>query len=145
MKTPDEIKKGLMACNAVGRVLKGESWCKEYCPYMDERFGCGQDYLLDDALAYIQQLEAKVDTLSAKAALFDDAMATGARMERERDALLKDIGSAQGCICIICKNYNNPNPGTGTAECNILGRFKDCGSDGALTCGQFKWRGVKEE
>lgn len=95
--------------------------------------------------AIIKQLEAKVDTLSAKAALFDDAMATGARMERERDALLKDIGSAQGCICIICKNYNNPNPGTGTAECNILGRFKDCGSDGALTCGQFKWRGVKEE
>lgn len=60
MKTPDEIKKGLRVCDHVGRVLKVEAWCKEKCPYMDKVYGCGQDYMLADALALIQQLEAQV-------------------------------------------------------------------------------------
>ena len=54
MKTPDEIKKGLEACSA--------DECHGYhvgCPYYNFSARCMQD-MAADALAYIQQLEAKV-------------------------------------------------------------------------------------
>ena len=50
---------------------------------------------MNDALEYIEHLEkqnkdlqVRVDALSSKAALFDEAMIMGAKMERERDALM---------------------------------------------------------
>jgi hypothetical protein len=127
MKRPDEIKKGLES-DALECIHQLEA---ENEAYKHAARKCCYESRCN---AQIKELE----TLGRR--LMDEKK----QLERERDALLKDIGSAQGCICIICKNYNNPDPGKGTAECNILGRFKDCGSDGALMCGQFKWRGVKE-
>lgn len=58
MKTPDEIKKAL-ECHQDGRAC-------HYCPYEQVRtfsvdgvtFGCTR-YLVTDALAYIEQLEAE--------------------------------------------------------------------------------------
>lgn len=53
MKMPDEIKKGLEACVAGECNGKGHK-----CPYRDE--GECTSTLAKDALAYIQQLKAKV-------------------------------------------------------------------------------------
>lgn len=89
MKTPDETKRGLRVCHSVGRVLAKELWCEKQCPYMDETYGCGQDYLHDDALAYIQQLEA------ANAELLNLCKQLEAKchqLERERDAAVECIG-----------------------------------------------------
>ena len=52
MKKPEEIKKGLECC--------AEDGCKG-CPYEDDcRMADGFSEVANDALAYIQQLEAKV-------------------------------------------------------------------------------------
>ena len=58
MKTPDEIKKGLEACTPV---WTGNHWksCNINCPYIGLADSC-RGQLLYDALAYIQQLEAKL-------------------------------------------------------------------------------------
>jgi hypothetical protein len=73
MKTPDEIKKGLERC-------KDCQSCTEYsepkCPYNDV-YEC-VDALLDDAFAYILQLEA------------------------ERDAMLSDMSCY--AMCAACKH-----------------------------------------
>lgn len=78
MKTTDEIKKGLECC-------KDYQSCTECgepkCPYNDIR-EC-VDTLLDDALAYIQQLEAKVEELERVRA---DLTATNMKL---RDAVFK--------------------------------------------------------
>lgn len=50
MKTPDEIKKGLKCCGCHALTA-----CNENCPYWGD---CGS--LEEDALAYIQQLEAQI-------------------------------------------------------------------------------------
>ena len=62
MKTPDEIKRGLQYCNSFVRVLKG---CAYGCTYWDEKYGCGSDYLMTDALAYIRQLEREKEAMIA--------------------------------------------------------------------------------
>lgn len=57
MKTPDEIKKGLEVC-ASG----AEFGCIDrFCPYgyLEDEGECCDSVLCDDALEYIQQLEAK--------------------------------------------------------------------------------------
>lgn len=90
MKTPREIKRGLRHCS--------EDGCKE-CNYEEDCYMAdGFSVLAFDALSCIQQLENKVqllearnDSLAAKAALFDEAMAAGAKMERERDAALDKL------------------------------------------------------
>lgn len=58
MKTPEEIKKGLRICRSLGMILGG---CGD-CPYKgwDGDCECG---LEDDALAYIQQLEERIDLM----------------------------------------------------------------------------------
>lgn len=73
MKTPEEIKRGLECCNS----NKG---CANACPYWDEKMGCGNDYLMDDALAYIQQLE------------------------QEKKAMLRDMKAWPACD--TCKHRN---------------------------------------
>lgn len=57
MKTPEEIKKGLECCMA--EECFGE---KENCPYTADPALC-VGVMCEDALAYIQQLEAKVEGL----------------------------------------------------------------------------------
>ena len=91
-KTPDEIKNGLKSCHSLGRVLKAEDWCKIKCPYMDMKYGCGQDYMHGDALAYIQQLEAERD---AAVALIPRAC-----------AYCKWYGTKHGGFHPDCKNPN---------------------------------------
>ena len=54
MKTPEEIKKGLECCSVPDYI---DHLC-EQCPYVYD--GCYKQMLQADALAYIQQLEAKV-------------------------------------------------------------------------------------
>lgn len=56
MKTSDEIKKGLEACNDRTRT------CSD-CPYFEGGSFCGMD-LRDDALAYIRQLESKISEMN---------------------------------------------------------------------------------
>ena len=67
MKTPDEIKRGLECCRG------GELGCSE-CPYDGE---CHLPFGNDpeaDAIAYIQQLEAKVPRwISVKARMPEEA------------------------------------------------------------------------
>ena len=86
MKTPEEIKRGLEYCHSLAHALKG---CSDACPYWDTTFGCGNDYLMDDALAYIRQLE------------------------RERDATVADLGYAKDCD--TCKHNNDC--ATGEKDC----------------------------
>ena len=72
MKTPDEIKKGLECC-AYGTC--------DGCPYAED--GCATNREMIDALEYIQQLETRIDTLTAKTVLFDEAVASGEKYKRE--------------------------------------------------------------
>lgn len=58
MKTPDEIKKGMECCKPrwMGNYWKS---CDIQCPYRVEQSFC-RSAMQGDALAYIQQLEARV-------------------------------------------------------------------------------------
>ena len=63
MKTPEEIKMGMRYCYSIAHVITGNDGCKANCPYWDRTFGCGCDYMVKDALAYIQRLEAEREKL----------------------------------------------------------------------------------
>jgi hypothetical protein len=122
MKTPDEIKKGLKFCHSVGRVLQPESWCEKVCPYMDEKYGCGQDYLHADALSYIQQLE------------------------RERDAAVAGIGRSRCDACkhkILDDSMQELSCMANDYDCNSCDEECRCKACNDGSC--FEWRGVKEE
>lgn len=54
MKTPDEIKKGLACC------AKCSKEACEHCPYMKDCDNFDAGNLYRDAIAYINQLEARV-------------------------------------------------------------------------------------
>lgn len=64
MKTPDEIKKGLLICSG------GFGDCAE-CPYHQTPAACMK--LSEDALAYIQQLEHRISELTEKVAQLEAA------------------------------------------------------------------------
>lgn len=64
MKTPDEIKKGLLICGG------GFGDCAE-CPYHQTPAACMK--LSQDALAYIQQLEHQIGELTEKVAQLEEA------------------------------------------------------------------------
>ena len=119
-RTPDEIKKGLKSCHSLGRVLKAEDWCKIKCPYMDMKYGCGQDYMHGDALAYIQQLEA------------------------ERDALATAL---QRCDldCDYCKHSAIPNPSCEAMNMDCMSCDADCPCKSCLDNSNWQWRGVQME
>ena len=70
-----------------------------------------------------RQLEARNDTLIAKEVLFDEAIAAGAKMQRERDAY---FDSMKG-ICATCK------------------KAKYCMLNPLPKCPNWQWRGVKED
>ena len=93
MKTPEEIKKGLECCLGDTHAYH----CDE-CPYADDESevddGCDDNgiQLLEDALAYIQQLEAERD---AAVALIPRAC-----------AYCKWYGTKHGGFHPDCKNPN---------------------------------------
>lgn len=95
MKTPDEIKKGLLVCSSP------ESYDCPDCTYYGESH-CG-DKQAADALDYIQQLETKCHQL-----------------ERERDALLEYLTDTHYVHCSICKH----NTGEGAAGCKRIREVK---------------------
>lgn len=77
-----------------------------------------------DALAEkCRQLEARNDTLIAKEVLFDEAIAAGAKMQRERDAYFESMKG----ICATCK------------------KAKYCMLSPLPKCPNWQWRGVKED
>lgn len=128
VKTPDEIKKGLKLC---GR------GCYPGCPY--KSFECVEE-LSRDGLEYIQQLEARIDTLTAKAVLFDESVAAGEKLKCERDAAiktLKEIGDCKyckhDCVCTIMF----PN----CVECEKT----DCACHTCVYRSNWQWRGVEVE
>jgi len=104
MKTPDEIKKGL-DCNNIDH-------CNE-CPY--DGLDCAK-HVDQDALAYIQQLEAENADLKSRLA----------QVERERDAALHDFLCDP---CEVCKHGE-----TALDDCCAL--YTQC---------KFEWRGVCSE
>ena len=104
MRSPDEIKKGLRFAET--NCLYVER-CEDICPYNKDCDVSDPDRMTEipraivaDALAYIQQLE------------------------RERDALLKDLKATDPCD--NCKHCGD--------------NCKDCEEDE-----HWEWRGVKEE
>lgn len=86
MKKPEEIKKGLECCSSTAN-------CADGCPYhviVEGSFGCDEmgceDGLLPDALAYIQQLENKLNQ-----AVEDIRM----------------LGRIGNWLCPVCAHYNH--------------------------------------
>lgn len=76
MKTPEEIKKGLRFCHDADSEDIGK--CKLVCPYYgDGQFPCGITTMMKDALAYIEQLEERIDLNALRDAIYQDAVAHG--------------------------------------------------------------------
>lgn len=140
MKTPDEIKKGLECC-------KGMSCgtIKVYCPYEGMR-SCS-DFVLADALDYIQQLEKKVEAFEQSAinccyesrcnkqiheleALCGRLMDEKEQLERERDAA---VGELVGC-CFVCRWEETEK----CASCHFNADAWNVHES------NWEWRGVKE-
>lgn len=75
--------------------------------------------------------------------LFKDALALIEHLERERDAAIEDIKVAATFLCQTCKKYH-PAVIDGTKHfCDEIPA--DHFDDGAIACGMYEWRGVKEE
>lgn len=103
MKTTEEIKRGLEMCAETCFV------CPAECPYM--MTACSQgDKVMDDALAYIQQLE------------------------REREAMLRDMKAWPACDA--CKHRNLLCTQKPCSECREAGNGKAV---------MWEWRGVEED
>ena len=92
-KTPDEIKKGLECCHV------GDCEC-ERCPY--QKANSCMHWLKQDALEYIQQLEAGIDH-AEKVAMecaksitenLDKLVSRLAQVEQERDAAVEAVAQA---------------------------------------------------
>lgn len=119
MKTPEEIKNGLLHCQRVGGC--------EGCPYGDgeDASECLDGHLEKDALAYIQQLESKL-----------------AQAERERDAMMHDLKLADKVDCVCCKHSQQPVENCG-CECGKCEEPCECYRcrDNSL----WEWRGVCPE
>lgn len=122
MKTPDEIKKGLL--------YHGNTLCDDDCPYQPlNGFGC-RGMLCDDAFALIQQLEEKYKHAMENAKILSDAVT---KLERERDFLIKYLTESNFLSCDICKH--EPEDG-GALNCERVRKIK-----GAC----FEWRGLPED
>ena len=118
MKSPDEIKKGLMC--AIPRNCNGHkcSTCPNATYSMHELL---EGKLIEDALTYITQLEERL-----------------AQAERERDAAVKDLGTEKSCY--TCKH------GDIYSSSGCEGNCRSC-SNISCPCEScnYKWRGVCEE
>ena len=115
MKTPDEIKKGLEC-----------GFCYE-CPYNSNELETVEEcarQVHKDAIAYIQQLESRLE-----------------QVERERDALLSDLELADRFDCICC--VNSQNMATCDVECSKC--LEPCICTQCENNSLWQWRGVCEE
>ena len=141
MKTHEEIKNGLECC--IPRWVDNH-WksCSSKCPYITLSASC-RGQLVYDAIAYIQQLEARIDTLTAKAVLFEDAVDAGERMKRERDAAvkqLKDVDTVDLLYCSHCKHEELCDYNLNSCDdCE-----KDCPCHTCVDMCNWQWRGVQE-
>ena len=89
------------------------------CPYCEEcAIASDCNPMHKDLQEYIQQLEA------------------------ERDAAIHDMNEAQSIVCLICKNYYQPDPAVKKYGCKVLGEHF---GEGSIFCGMFEWRGVQKE
>ena len=130
-KTPDEIKKGLECCMDYQNCTEGED---PQCPYYDVK-RC-MEALLADALAYIQQLESKLEcsqmTIDGLTETLLKCNTIIKQLEAERDAAVRDLAyiafHADGNACDYC-DQTDCELGCALADKNI----------------GFKWRGVQKE
>lgn len=148
-KTPDEIKKGLEC-----RVRSYKDVCDHQCDTCDLRIPAYSIYeRYEDALALIQQLESDKQQLEGMLAhmnqLCDAAAGRALKMEErvhqleaERDAAIHDMYEAQSIVCLICKNYYQPDPAVKKYGCKVLGEHF---GEGSIFCGMFEWSGVQKE
>ena len=75
-------------------------------------------------------------------AVVDDTIALIEQLERERDTAIEDIKVAATFLCQTCKKYH-PAVIDGTKHfCDEIPA--DHFDDGAIACGMYEWRGVKE-
>lgn len=123
MKTPDSNDTNVMS-KTPDEIKKWMKCCSinppkcNECPANIENSLCDIS-MLRSTLAYIQQLE------------------------RERDAVIEDIKVAATFLCQTCKKYH-PAVIDGTKHfCDEIPA--DHFDDGAIACGMYEWRGVKEE
>lgn len=72
-----------------------------------------------------------------------DVLAYIKQLERERDAAVKDMHEAQGCLCLICKSFVPAQSGAKKYTCKAFGNHVF--ESEPLICGQFEWRGVEED
>ena len=126
MKTPEEIKRGLMHCE--------REKCKG-CPYYDKcMMADAHTDLHADALEYIQQLEHQIVELTEKVE----------QLEKERNALLADLRDADMLECAHCAHYipvGAQCKGEGDClECD----YKNCACNGCYVNSNWKWRGAQE-
>lgn len=63
-------------------------------------------------------------------------------LQTERDAAIHDMNEAQSIVCLICKNYYQPDPAVKKYGCKVLGEHF---GEGSIFCGMFEWRGVQKE
>ena len=138
MKTPEEIKNGLICCQEIGG-------CQD-CPYGDgeDAGDCLEGHLEDDALTYIQQLETNYSqvskalcgkensTLDEVLQAVDQLKSRLAQAERERDAAVQDVWKS----CEYCKHSYMNN-----SDVDICPHAEYC----SPTNDKWEWRGVFPE
>lgn len=128
MKSPDEIKKGLVICYYDGSINK----CVR-CPYSDGTCGNDINAIEKDALALIQQLEAEnsryhqeTTEMYAEMCMLREKVH---RLEAERDAAVAGLKS--NCTCPECKYFSD----------DIQDPCRGCKPNAS----KFEWRGVQKE
>lgn len=165
-KTPDEIKQARLHCSPVSCRSDGCPYRDDTPKYEGDMPVCRMK-LWHDMGRLIQQLESDKKQLEGMLAhmnqLRDAAAGRALKMEErarqfekdndqlrnyvrllqaERDAAVKDMHEAQSIVCLICKNYYQPDPAAEGCGCKVLGeRF----GEGSILCGMFEWRGVPKE
>ena len=87
---------------------------------------------LEETVTKCHQLEARNDTLIVKEVFFDEAIAAGAKMQRERDAAVEDLRKVCRAVsvCFCCKSREAEYVSNDCMDC-----IKHC---------NWQWRGVKE-
>lgn len=91
------------------------------CPVKDECFRC------DSVLCNVRIAADLIESLSAQLE----------QVTKDRDAAVEDIKEAAktGCLCYVCESNNQ-------GHCSAFDRGI---FEGAVMCGQYKWRGVEVE
>lgn len=124
MRTPDEIKKGLVYC--MSRDCAGGK-----CPYYYAK-SCNYEKS-NDVLSYNQQLEADnaqlnrcIENMTDKLNALNDELA---QLQAERDAAVRDCG------CFPCQTCEERENGDLCPMCEINGGYRKF----------HQWRGVQKE